>query len=104
MPPLTAEGASALVAGGGARATQETDMQPQKPAQPETVRVRVLRSFQDHQRNVQEKNATPLLPRLFALEMKAANKVEFIEEAPAPTPPAKEEKSLFSGGRKEKSS
>jgi hypothetical protein len=53
---------------------------------------------------VLEKGVTATLPRLFALEMKAANKVEFVEDAPAPapTPPAKEEKSLFGGGRKEK--
>jgi hypothetical protein len=104
VPPLTTEAASALVAGGDARATQETGMQPQKPAQPETLKVHVLRSFQDHQRKVLEKGVTATLPRLFALEMKAANKVEFVEDAPAPapTPPAKEEKSLFGGGRKEK--
>ena len=77
-------------------------MQMQKPAQPATVKVKVLRSFQDHQRKVLAKDSLAELPRLFALEMKAANKVEFVPEV-EPTPaPVKEEKSSTGNGRKEK--
>lgn len=75
-----------------------------KAAPPQTLTVRVLRAFQDHERKVRAKDETVVLPRLFALEMKAANKAEIVEErAPAAPPaPTKEDKSLFGAGKKEK--
>ena len=76
---------------------------PQKAAPPSTVKVLVLRAFQKAGGEVVPAKAEIVLPRAFALELAHAKKVQLIEEAkPAPTPPAKEEKSLFNGGRKEK--
>jgi hypothetical protein len=108
VPPLTLENASALVPGGVTAAAIEKErkaMQAQaKAAPPQTLKVRVLRAFQDHERKVRQKDETVELPRLFALEMKAANKAEIIPEpAPAaPAPAAKEDRSLFASGKKEK--
>ena len=69
---LSAAG-SALVAG----SFQEKDMQAQQ-AQPQTLSTRVLRAFYFNGKPV-KKDETIELPRLFALEMKAAHKVEIIQ-------------------------
>lgn len=83
MPPLTIGTASALVAGGGAHPQKETDMQNRQAAQQNPMqKVRVMRAFYYHGKPI-EKGSTGELPKLFALEMRAANKVEFIDEAPA---------------------
>lgn len=98
MPPLTLENASALVPGGGAQANKENDMQQQKAAQQNPVqKVRVLRAFY-YQGKPIEKGSVVELPKLFAVEMRAANKVEFVE--PAPAAPAEPEKS--DAGKKER--
>jgi hypothetical protein len=91
MPPLTLENASALVSGGVSAAAIEQerkDMQanPLKPKLPETLKVKVVRAFMFN-RERQEVGSTPTLPRVFALEMQAANKVELLPEAP-PAPAA----------------
>lgn len=95
--PLTSENACALV--GGAVPSKETDMKAQQPAtQPATVRVRVLRAFQDHRGKVLDKESETDLPRLFALEMQAANKAKII---PAPDPATSAAaKPSADGGRK----
>lgn len=81
MPPLTVENASALL---GGIPFQEQDMQATKPTPPATVKVKVLRSFQDHQRQILKVNALTELPRIFALEMHAAGKVHILPDEPAP--------------------
>lgn len=89
MPPLTLENASALVPGGGARKTKENDMQVQKPgAQPANVKVKILRAFY-YQGKPLAKDEIVTIPRLFALEMAAANKAEIINPEPAPREPEK---------------
>jgi hypothetical protein len=80
--PLTAAG-SALVAG----SSQEKDMQAQ-PQQPKTSSVRVLRAFYFNGKPVKV-NETLDLPRLFAIEMVAAHKVELIEPKGEDRPEAK---------------
>lgn len=88
MPPLTLENAAALVPGGGAQANKENDMQQQKAAQQNQMQeVRVLRAFY-YQGKPIEKDSVVKLPKLFAVEMRAANKVEFVEPAPAAPAPA----------------
>jgi hypothetical protein len=77
--PLSAAG-SALVAG----SSQEKDMQAQQN-QPKTSSVRVLRAFYFNGKPVKV-NETLDLPRLFALEMRAAHKVEIIEAKPETKP------------------
>jgi hypothetical protein len=67
----------------------------QESKEPTHLKVRVLRAFMGHERKVLPKDWEGDLPRVFALEMKAANKVEFIE-APKPEAapaPQKDEKS-----------
>lgn len=103
MPPLTIESASALVPGGGVPDPQEKAMQ-QQPKPPATLKVRVLRSFQDHQRNILRPDPRGRevheLPRVFALEMKAANKVEIVAEpAPEPAPEPDKKPNGKKGGR-----
>jgi hypothetical protein len=88
MPPLTLENAGALVSGGvsaSAIAQERKDMKaPQPGAQPTTLKVRVLRAFYFSGKSIAVKTELEL-PRLFALEMQAANKVELVkEEAPPP--------------------
>jgi len=94
VPPLTLENAGALVPGGVTQAAIDKEnklMQQAKPAQqPTTQKVRVLRSFY-YQGKAVEKNETVTLPRIFAAEMKAANKVAFVAdeaEKPAAAPTA----------------
>lgn len=71
-----------------------------KAAAPETVEVEVLRSFQNHERKVLPKGATATLPRLFALEMHAANKVRIVERPePAPAKPKGDDDRGAKGGR-----
>ena len=64
----------------------------QKQAQaPQTAKVVVLRAFY-FQGEVQAVKSTPTLPRVFALEMAAANKVKLIEdEAAKPEPQASQQ-------------
>lgn len=57
-------------------------MQAKNGAPPATLRVKVLRAFQDHERKIQQKDAILTVPRLFGLELKAANKVEILPEDP----------------------
>lgn len=84
-------------------AQEKNAMQP-IPKQPTTLRVKVLRNFQNHERKILEKGSEATLPRIFALEMKAANKVEIIEEAaPTQAAPAEEKSRVETGngnGRK----
>lgn len=83
--------------------------QQAKTALPATLKVKVLRAFTDHRRQILKpaapgKDEVHELPRVFALEMKAANKVAIVDDA-APTPtPVKEEQSTSRpvNGRKEK--
>jgi len=84
MAPLTIENTAALVSGA---ASKEAVMQE--------IKVKILRAFIDHQKKVVRVGDTVTLPKIFALEMIAANKAERVEEpvvpAPAaPAPPAKE--------------
>jgi hypothetical protein len=97
--PLTCENSGALVPGGPpARAIEEerNDMKAQQPtAQPETLKVKVLRAFY-YKGTPVEKDAIVELPRIFALEMRDAKKAAVIveEEKPAgpPAAPAKADK------------
>lgn len=87
MPPLTIESASALV---GGVFPAEKSMQAAKPAAPpSTLRVKVLRQFQDHQRNILAVGSVAELPRIFALEMQAANKCHVVKDEPPPATDAK---------------
>lgn len=61
---------------------------PQPGAQPTTLKVRVLRSFLDHRREILKPGSEAELPRVFALEMAAANKVAILKEPEAPPAPA----------------
>lgn len=82
MPPLTLESASALVVGGVSAkdiAKEHSHMQPQKP-QPTTIKVQALRNFQNHERKICEKGGVHTLPRIFALEMIAANKAKKLDD------------------------
>lgn len=83
MPPLTTENSSALCGGVQSR---ENDMRAKQPgAQPETVKVKVLRDFQNHRREILKKgDSEATLPRLFAIEMQAANKVKILQTEPEP--------------------
>lgn len=87
MPPLTIENASALV--GGISPAEKSMQAPKQAAAPTTLRVRVLRSFQDHQRKVLKAGEIAELPRIFALEMQAANKAQLAPPEP-PEPNAEE--------------
>jgi hypothetical protein len=90
MPPLTLENASALVAGGGITSKEEK-MRPQTaPAQPETVKVKVLRSFY-HQGKAFPVDTEVDVPRLFARELEASKKAEILK-APPPAPAKTEAK------------
>lgn len=86
MPPLTVEGASALVPGGGGALTKEIIMQAQQK-QPQMQSVRIVRAFYFNGKPTKV-GETIELPRLFALEMKAAHKVEIVaakaEDKPEP--------------------
>lgn len=82
---------------------------PQPNTPPATQKVKVLRSFTNHERKVLEKNTETTLPLAFAREMKAANKVEFVVEDPAaaqtPATSPRTEQSVASSalaGRKER--
>lgn len=92
MPPLTIENASALV--GGISPAEKSMQAPKQAAAPSTLRVRALRAFQDHERKVLKPGDIKELPRIFALEMQAANKVELapLEEPAAEAPAAPEPK------------
>jgi len=86
MPPLTLENASALVAGGVKAADIEKErkvMQAQKPAQPATLKGEVVRAFY-YQGKLLKVGEKLELPRIFALEMHAANKLRIETAAPAP--------------------
>ena len=88
MPPLTTENASALC---GGVPSMENDMRATQPdAKPAEVQVEVLRNFQDHRRQILKKGSKTTLPRLFAIEMQAANKVRILpegsKEKPTPDP------------------
>lgn len=90
--PLTLENAAALVPGGPSpRAIQEErkDMQQTQPRaqQPQTLKVKVLRAFY-YQGKAVDVNSTVALPRVFALEMAAANKAALVTEAEKPAAPA----------------
>jgi hypothetical protein len=101
VPPLTLENAAALVPGGVTAddiAKEQRTMQ-QKPALPQTLKVRVLRAFTDHKRQVLAKDSTAELPRVFALEMAAANKAEILKDEPAPAPAAAKEEKPASDAR-----
>ena len=93
MPPLTLESASALVPGGVtasdlAKEKKLMQAQPQQQ-QPKTLNVRVLRPFYFEGKPTKV-DQTITLPRVFALEMKAANKAEIIaDESPRKPEPAK---------------
>lgn len=92
MPPLTTADSSALVSG-GMPSMENTMRAPQPNAQPTVLRVKVLRAFQDHRRQTTKVDSEIELPRLFALEMRAANKVQILpEQAPAAPPPASDDK------------
>jgi hypothetical protein len=83
MPPLTTGNSPALV--GGAVPSKETDMKaPQPDAQPTTLKVKALRSFYFSGKPIPV-NTEVELPRVFALEMHAANKVQIL---PSPEPVA----------------
>jgi len=105
MPPLTTENAGALMGGGVIRGTEE-EKNMQAPAKPAAEqRVKVLRSFQDHKREIAKVGTVVTLPRLLAIEMRAANKVEFVvseveEQVKAPVPaPQKDAKPAATGGQ-----
>lgn len=109
MPPLTLENAGALVPGGAMAADieEERRMLQQKPAQknPEQL-VEVIRAFYYQGKAVpvldEKKNPNRVvLPKLFAIELRAANKVKFVEEEPAPAAPAATAKTP-EPGKKEK--
>lgn len=85
MPPLTTANAGALV-GGGVLGPKEKPMSTGS-APPQTQRGKVLRAFY-YQGKVLAKDSTQELPRLFALEMQAAKKFEFVTEPEAPVAPA----------------
>lgn len=94
--PLTLENAGALVPGGPSpRAIEEEKkaMQAQQtPAQPKTLKVKVVRSFY-YQGKPIEKDAIVELPRVFAMEMRDAKKATVIEaDPPAPAEPASAKK------------
>lgn len=100
MPPLTTENGSALC---GGVPSMENDMRAKQPGEkPADVEVEVLRDFQDHRRQILKKDSKATLPRLFAIEMQAANKVRILPEEPEPAktpePAPKEPKQ----GKKEK--
>jgi hypothetical protein len=102
MPPLTLENAGALVPGGVSAADIEKErriMQQPKPAQPAALKVRVLRSFY-YQGKPIEKGAEVTLPRAFALEMKAASKLQILEEPAAPAPKDAGSAAATSGSQK----
>jgi hypothetical protein len=104
VPPLTLENCSALVPGGGTPADIEKErksMQQPNQAPPKTLEVKVVRSFMNHERRVLKAGERATLPRIFALEMKAANKVEIIEPAPAAPAKAEEKSASKSASKKE---
>lgn len=81
MPPLTLENSSALVGGGNSRTgKKEENMQ-----QLQTKTVRVLRNFY-YQAKAIEKGTVVTLPKVFAIEMIAANKAEAADGEPESTP------------------
>lgn len=82
--PLTIANAGALVSGGvTAKQIEEErkDMKATTPKSqpPETVMTKVLRPFY-YGSKVIPRDSRQELPRLFALEMRAANKVEILAE------------------------
>lgn len=68
-------------------AEEQKSMQPRNPQLPAEVEVEVLRPFTDHKRQVVKKGERHKLPRIFALEMRAANKVKFVDPAPTQSAP-----------------
>jgi hypothetical protein len=78
---LSVENAGAFLVPGRALSTEETMQALQ------TKKVRVLRAFTDHTKKVVKVGDTVELPKVFALEMIAANKAAPVEE---PAPVAKE--------------
>jgi hypothetical protein len=92
MPPLTLENASALVAGGGILSKEDTMRAPAASAQPETLKVKVLRAFYYHGKVIPAK-AEVELPSLLARELQAAKKAEIVKapEPAASRPEAKAE-------------
>jgi hypothetical protein len=74
VPPLTIENAGALVEGGGASVSKDRkESNVQKPAAPTMVEFTVARAFY-YQGKPLEVGKTYQLPRVFAVEMKNANK------------------------------
>lgn len=102
MPPLTIENASALIGGGGVH-TRETNM-AQKPTLPQTLDVEVVRSFMNIDRKPTKVGETVTLPRVFALEMIAANKAKLVAKDEAviesPKPATAEKPSNGGDGKK----
>lgn len=84
MPPLTTENASDLC--GGVHSKEKEMKAPKANAQPEILKVKVLRNFQDHRRQILKADTEATLPRLFALEMQAANKVTILTDEPEKEP------------------
>lgn len=85
MPPLTIENSSALVSGGVPSKEKDMKAEVQAPKPPATLEVEVLRSFMNVDCKPTKVGDRLTLPRVFALEMKAANKVRLIEaDEPAP--------------------
>lgn len=103
MPPLTIENAGALVEGGGASASKDRkDSNVQKPAAPTMVDFTVARAFY-YQGKPLEVGKTYQLPRVFAVEMKSANKGTFVAVDPSPAqaaPVAKPQPKEDSNARK----
>jgi hypothetical protein len=89
--PLTLENAGALVSGGvspRAIKQEKTDMKAQQTiAQPQTVKVKVVRPFY-YQGKAVAKDAIVELPRVFALEKRDAKKALVVEEEKPAAPPA----------------
>lgn len=101
MPPLTVENSLALV--GGISPKEKSMQAPKPPAPPPTLRVRVLRAFQNHERTILAPGTEAVLPRVFALEMHAANKCALLPDAlPAQEAPAEQSAEKPRRGSKEK--
>jgi hypothetical protein len=109
VPPLTLENAGALVPGGVTASDIEKErkaMQATPPNAPvKTLEVKVLRNFQGLERKLHTAGEVLTLPRVFALEMIAANKVELMpgpEATKAATDMPADKPAEKASGKKEK--
>lgn len=74
-------------------------IQAKPTAQNQTQKVKVLRAFYDHEKKVLTVGEEVTLPLVFAQEMRAANKVAFVEEETTPVVSYEEPKTESRRGR-----